>query len=116
MNKAYTPYVADASAWQKHFDAMIANELPYTGGSFRRLRNASPPPSDKQSATVNIINPTQATVDQAKLELKREGGEEVYVTGAAGQHRVVKPAAPPKRRKKSVPLKTNGYDDVLAQP
>ena len=115
MSQPIKPHVMDVEAWTKHFENMIENRLPYTAG-FQRVRNSSPPPKKEEGASepVKLVNPTQAGLDQAREELKRESGGKVYVTGASGENRAVKPA---KRRRKPAQLKdSEQFDDVLSQP
>ena len=103
----------DVGAWTRHFESMIENQLPYTAG-FQRVRNASSSEVKDKVDPVKIIDPTQAGLDQARQDLKREAGEKVYVTGPSGENRAIKPA---KRRRKPAQLKNfEQFDDVLAQP
>ena len=112
---SFTPYVSDAEAWRKHFENMANNELPGSGGGFQRVRNAEGVSRNKESAPVTIVNPTQAAVDRAKVDLKKAEGEAVFLTGASADRKVVRAPAS-KRRRKAVALEQANADDVLSQP
>ena len=94
---SYTPHVSDAKSWEAHFLAMAEGRTKRSGQFYRLKSNPDPSKSKAEQESIKVVAPTAQSVEQAKLELKRE--EESYRKKRSSS---LSPARkPPSKRAKS---------------
>jgi hypothetical protein len=72
---AYTPFIPDANAWRRHFEAMARDQSVSLGGGAYAVRPLNDDAAPERSEPLKIVTPTQQVVEQAKAGIVREEKE-----------------------------------------